>query len=125
MYDILGPRNIPLERENPDELAAPATDHGTVPNLKFPLAAAHNRLATTPRDVLSQNFGVPRSALNDIPIDVDRERYIFPAALPGPMACDTVESASAVPQSFSHRLMDQEPIKAAGGQVRIVDSSNF
>jgi oxalate decarboxylase len=238
MYDILGPRNIELERENPDQLAAPATDHGTVPNLKFSFAAAHHRLATggwarevtvrelpvatelagvnmrlepggvrelhwhkeaewayllagraritavdaqgrafvddvgegglwnfpagiphsiqaleegcefllvfddgsfsenetflitdwfahTPRDVLSQNFGVPRSAFDDIPIDVDRERHIFPVALPDPMACDAVESAGAVPQSFSHRLMEQEPIKAAGGQVRIVDSSNF
>src|SRR2546429_8146232 len=46
MYDIRGPRNIPLERENPDQVAAPATDRGTVPNLKFSFAAAHNRLAT-------------------------------------------------------------------------------
>ena len=41
---ILGPRNEPLERENPDHLAAPLTDSGTVPNLKFSFAAAHNRL---------------------------------------------------------------------------------
>ena len=30
-----------------------------------------------------------------------------------------------MPQPYSHRLLAQEPIKAAGGQVRIVDSSNF
>jgi len=41
---ILGPRNEPLERENPDHLAPPQTDSGTVPNLKFSFAAAHNRL---------------------------------------------------------------------------------
>jgi oxalate decarboxylase len=43
---ILGPRNIPLERENPDLLASPYTDNGTIPNLKFSFAAARNRLVT-------------------------------------------------------------------------------
>jgi oxalate decarboxylase len=42
---ILGPRNGPLERENPDLLVSPDTDAGTVPNLKFSFAAARNRLA--------------------------------------------------------------------------------
>lgn len=41
---ILGPRNVALERENPDQLAPPATDAGSVPNLKFSFATAHNRL---------------------------------------------------------------------------------
>jgi oxalate decarboxylase len=41
---ILGPRNIPLERENPDLLIAPDTDAGTVPNLKWPFALSHNRV---------------------------------------------------------------------------------
>lgn len=43
---ILGPRNLPLERENPDLLAAPDTDAGLLPNLKFSFATAHNRLLT-------------------------------------------------------------------------------
>ena len=43
---ILGPRNIPVERENPDLLASPETDAGTVPNLKFSYSAARNRLAS-------------------------------------------------------------------------------
>ncbi len=43
---IIGPRNLPLEGENPDQLAAPRTDSGTVPNLKFSFSAAHNRLLT-------------------------------------------------------------------------------
>lgn len=41
---ILGPHNVPLERENPDLLASPQTDAGTLPNLKFSYAVARNRL---------------------------------------------------------------------------------
>ena len=43
---ILGPRNVPVERENPDLLASPSTDSGTIPNLKFSFAAVRNRLLT-------------------------------------------------------------------------------
>jgi oxalate decarboxylase/phosphoglucose isomerase-like protein (cupin superfamily) len=43
---IQGPRNVPLERENPDQLASPYTDNGTIPNLKFSFAAARNRILT-------------------------------------------------------------------------------
>jgi oxalate decarboxylase len=43
---IMGPRNVPLERENLDLLASPYTDAGTIPNLKFSFAAARNRLLT-------------------------------------------------------------------------------
>lgn len=43
---IMGPHNVPLERENPDLLASPQTDTGTIPNLKFPFSAARNRLLT-------------------------------------------------------------------------------
>ena len=41
---IMGPRNVPLELENPDLLASPSTDSGTIPNLKFSYAAARNRI---------------------------------------------------------------------------------
>jgi oxalate decarboxylase len=236
---ILGPRNVPLERENPDLLASPYTDSGTIPNLKFSFAAARNRLLTggwarevtvrelpiatelagvnmrlkpggirelhwhkeaewafmlagraritavdeqgrtfiddvgegdlwdfpsviphsiqgleegcefllvfdngafsenetflitdlfkhTPRDVLAKNFGVPEAAFANIPIDVEHERYIFSGKVPGPMAKDVVQSgAGIVPQTFSHHMMAQEPIMAAGGWVRITDSTNF
>jgi oxalate decarboxylase len=236
---ILGPRNVPLERENPDQLASPYTDSGTVPNLKFSFATARNRLLTggwarevtvrelpvatelagvnmrlkpggiremhwhkeaewaymlagraritavdeegrtfiddvgqgdlwnfpaviphsiqgledgcefllvfdngsfsenetflltdlfahTPRDVLAKNFGVAEAAFADIPIDVEHERYIFSGQVPGPIAGDTVRSAAgAVPRTFSHRLMAQQPIRTDGGWVRIVDSTNF
>jgi oxalate decarboxylase len=41
---IMGPHNVPMERENPSLLASPDTDAGTIPNLKFSFSAAHNRL---------------------------------------------------------------------------------
>ena len=236
---IIGPRNVPLERENPDQLGSPHTDSGTVPNLKFAFGATHNRLlkggwarevtvrelpiatelagvnmrlipggvremhwhkeaewaymlagraritavdqegrnfiddvgvgdlwnfpagiphsiqgleegcefllvfddgnfsenetflisdwfAHTPPNILAKNFGVPEEAFADIPIDFEHERYIFPGPMPGPISADAVEApAGKVPQSFSYRLPDQEPVRAAGGQVRIVDSTNF
>ena len=39
-----GPRNIALDRQNPDILTPPSTDAGTIPNLKFSFGLAHNRL---------------------------------------------------------------------------------
>ena len=39
-----GPRNVPLDRQNPDILTPPGTDAGTIPNLKFSFGLAHMRL---------------------------------------------------------------------------------
>lgn len=39
-----GPRNTMRDAENPDLLAAPRTDHGTLPNMRFSFSDAHNRL---------------------------------------------------------------------------------
>ena len=39
-----GPRDATRDREDLDMLAPPETDHGSVPNLKFSFADAHNRL---------------------------------------------------------------------------------
>src|ERR1700761_7642654 len=41
---ILGPRNVPVEVENPDVFVAPETDAGTVQSLKWPFALSHNRV---------------------------------------------------------------------------------
>ncbi|MCY8839796.1 oxalate decarboxylase family bicupin [Bacillus atrophaeus] len=38
------PRNIERDRQNPDMLVPPKTDHGTVENLKFSFSDTHNRL---------------------------------------------------------------------------------
>jgi oxalate decarboxylase len=82
--------------------------------------------AHTPPAVLAKNFGVTENAFADIPVDYEHERYIFLGRMPGTLASDAVEApAGVVPQSFSHRLLGQQPTKVAGGQVRIVDSSNF
>jgi oxalate decarboxylase len=40
----VGPRNIEIDRQNPDLLASPDTDFGSIPNLKFSFSLAHNRL---------------------------------------------------------------------------------
>ncbi|WP_342108353.1 oxalate decarboxylase family bicupin [Methylobacterium sp. SI9] len=42
--DILGPRNPPRAGEEPFTLAPPATDHGTMPNLKWSFTDSHMRL---------------------------------------------------------------------------------
>jgi oxalate decarboxylase len=39
-----GPRNALLDAQNPDVLVPPETDNGSIPNLKFSFALAHNRL---------------------------------------------------------------------------------
>lgn len=41
---IAGPRTLTYDRAVPDLLSPPATDHGSLPNLHFPFAFAHNRL---------------------------------------------------------------------------------
>src|SRR5258706_198430 len=133
---ILGPRNAALERENPDMLASPYTDAGTIPNLKFSFSTARNRLATggwarggsgrARPDVLAKNSGVPESAFNSLQKDLEHGGWIMAGNVPGPLAADAIKSpAGAVPVSYSYRLLKQKPIKVAGGQVRIVDSTNF
>ncbi|MHB2207674.1 oxalate decarboxylase family bicupin [Methylobacterium sp. CM6257] len=42
--DILGPQNHPRAAEEPFTLVPPATDHGTMPNLKWSFADSHMRL---------------------------------------------------------------------------------
>ena len=79
-------------------------------------------LAHTPREVLAKNFGWPADAFNSIPKE---ELYIFQAALPPPLAQDRIAGAGPVPQTFSHRMTQQEPKRFPGGTVRIADSSNF
>lgn len=236
---ILGPRNVAIERENPDLLASPPTDAGTIPNLKFSFATARNRIAPggwarevtvrelpvattlagvnmrlkpggirelhwhkeaewaymlagraritavdaqgrnfiddlgvgdlwnfpagiphsiqgleegcefllvfddghfsenetflisdwfthTPREILAKNFGVPESAFSRLPQDIEKTMWILSGDVPGPISEDTVKApAGAVPTGYSYRMLQQKPIKVPGGQVRIVDSSNF
>jgi oxalate decarboxylase/phosphoglucose isomerase-like protein (cupin superfamily) len=230
-----GPRNLARDRQNPDLLVPPSTDHGTLPNLRFSFADAHMRQETggwtrqitsrelgiskniagvnmrlnaggvrelhwhkaaewaymlygtaritavdaqgrnfvddvgvgdlwyfpagiphsiqglnpdgaefllvfddgdfdedntflisdwfkhTPNEVLAKNFGVPASSFGHTPDP--SQLYIFPGPVPGPLSSNKIVGATAVPQSFSHRLMAQRPIKTKSGTVRISDSS--
>jgi oxalate decarboxylase len=76
-----------------------------------------------PPEVLSKNFGVPASAFANVPDP--SQLYIFPAPVPGPLASDEIAGTTEVPQSFSHRMTAQTPIKTKSGSVRIADSKNF
>jgi oxalate decarboxylase len=77
----------------------------------------------TPADMLAKNFGVSASFFGHTPDP--SQRYIFPAPVPGPLSSDKIPGATAAPQSFSHRLMAQPPIKTKSGTVRISDSRVF
>jgi oxalate decarboxylase len=77
----------------------------------------------TPKEVLGKNFGVPPSSFEHMPDP--SELYIFKSSVPGPLSSDQIPGATAVPQTFSHRLLAQKPIKTKSGTVRISDSSTF
>ncbi|HET7589680.1 MAG TPA: cupin domain-containing protein [Solirubrobacterales bacterium] len=78
-------------------------------------------LAHTPREALAKNFGVPAQALEALP---GEELYIFPARLPRGAGAGR-RDAEPVPEGFSFRLGDEEPLRCPGGTVRIADSRNF
>src|SRR6266446_4691715 len=58
-----GPRNVERDRQNPDILVPPSTDHGTLPNLRFSFADAHMRLETGgwTRQVTSRELGISKN----------------------------------------------------------------
>ena len=232
-----GPRNLTRDRQNPDLLVPPATDHGTLPNLRFSFSDSHMRLESggwtrqvtvrelgvskdiagvnmrlnaggirelhwhkaaewaymlygnaritavdadgrnfvddvgvgdlwyfpsgvphsiqglnpdgcefllvfddgefdeddtfllsdwikhTPEEVLGKNFGVADTAFSHVPDS--SQLYIFASQVPGPLSSDTIAGATPVPQTFSHRMLAQEPIKTKSGTVRITDTSVF
>jgi len=76
-----------------------------------------------PEEVLAKNFGVPASSFEHIPDE--SQMYIFNAPVPGPLVSDKIPGMTAVPQTFSHRMMAQDPIKTKSGTVRITDTSVF
>jgi oxalate decarboxylase len=59
----IGPRNLAGDRENPDMLVPPATDHGTLPHLKFSFSNAHMRLETGgwTRQVTVRELGISKN----------------------------------------------------------------
>jgi len=76
-----------------------------------------------PAEVLGKNFGLPASLFGHTPDP--SELYIFKAPVPDPLGPDKLLGAPPVLQTFSHRMMAQEPIRTKSGTVRITDSSVF
>ena len=83
-------------------------------------------MSHTPVEVLSKNFGAPRSAFAPIPL---HELYIFQAKPPGPLDADRQAATGPqgpTPESFSYQLLKQKPdVASKSGEVRIVDQSRF
>jgi oxalate decarboxylase len=90
---ILGPANPAREAQSRDRLAPPATDRGTLPNLRWSFADSHNRLqqggwarqatrrempvatvslrqwlAFTPYEMVRAHLNIDRSVLASIPL---------------------------------------------------------
>ena len=83
-------------------------------------------MAHTPHEVLAANFGVSAQAMEKMP---RREKFIFQAAVPGPLTTDQRVSAGSLglsSQDFGFRSSQMAVTKRTkGGEVRIVDSSKF
>jgi oxalate decarboxylase len=83
-------------------------------------------MAHLPTGVLSKNFGVGEQAFANLP---RQELFIFQTDVPGGLEADQKTAAGALGRSsedFVFRTMGMQPTKQTkGGDVRIVDSSNF
>jgi oxalate decarboxylase len=83
----------------------------------------------TPPEVLAKNWGVPLSALDPLKSVPPEGRYIFQAAVPGPLEQDRPAAARngrLTSTAFAFRMLQMQPRKSTQmGDVRIVDSSNF
>jgi oxalate decarboxylase len=83
-------------------------------------------MAHIPREVLTKNFRLPQQAFHNVP---NEELFILQAAVPGSLESDQRAAAGSLPRSpvnYAFRTLDMSPTKSTkGGDVRIVDSSNF
>ena len=83
-------------------------------------------MAHLPPEVLSKNFTVGEQALKNVP---KQELFIFQTDVPGGLEADRKAAAGVLgksPKDFAFRTMEMPPTKQTkGGDVRIVDSSNF
>ena len=79
-----------------------------------------------PPEVLAKNFAVSEQAFKDVP---KQELFIFQADLPSSLEADQKVAAGTrgkSPRNLVFRTMEMPPtLKTKGGDVRIVDSSNF
>ncbi len=83
-------------------------------------------LTHTPKEVLAKNFNVAASTFDKVP---SKELFIFQAELPGDLKAEQMEAVKGtteVPHRFDFRTSQLKPAKVtAGGEVKIVDSTNF
>jgi oxalate decarboxylase len=83
-------------------------------------------MAHTPPEVVAKNFGVPQEALANMP---KKERFIFQADVPGPLAQDRRVAAGSLgssPIDFAFRTAQFPAAKRnKSGEVTIIDSSTF
>jgi oxalate decarboxylase len=82
-------------------------------------------VAHVPPDILTKNSHLSPSDIAKLPKE---QLYIFPAPLPQSLAADraAIGSSNLAPQQYTFKMTSMAPtVKNAGGEVRIVDSSNF
>lgn len=83
-------------------------------------------VAHVPPEILTKNSGLSASDIAKLPKE---QLYIFPSELPQSLAADRAAiggSSVQAPQQYTFKLGSMAPtVKSAGGEVRIVDSSNF
>ncbi|KAL1859318.1 hypothetical protein Plec18170_002434 [Paecilomyces lecythidis] len=81
-------------------------------------------LAHTPKSVVAQNFCLSPEIFANIP---EKEKYIFQGSVPSAIELEQPSrgGVKASKHRFTHKMLDQEPLNATGGQVRITDSANF
>ena len=83
-------------------------------------------MAHLPPEVLAKNFAVGQEAFKNVPRE---ELFIFQTDVPGGLEADQKAAAGVrgkSPKNFAFRTMEMPPTRRTkGGEVRVVDSSNF
>ena len=81
-------------------------------------------IAHTPPDVLAKNFGVPKEAFSNIPLN---NLWIFQGKEPGDLAADrTAARVQPGAESPVFRLSRTKPFKETkSGRIQVADSTNF
>jgi oxalate decarboxylase family bicupin protein len=94
--------------------------------LALPHSISHTKrdVAHTPKSVIAKNFNLDPEVFKHVPAS---EKYIFQGSKPGSIDAERPDGKHVKKSKlqFSHRMLDQEPKKTSGGEVRITDSKNF
>jgi oxalate decarboxylase family bicupin protein len=74
--------------------------------------------------VITQNFRLAPEIFDRIP---QKEKYIFQGSVPSAIELEQPSRRGVRPSryQFTHKMLDQKPLEATGGHVRITDSTNF